>query len=127
MFFHILSGTNTSPLGLPQSHPGQDGTGAPTPPPPPTDGSGAPPPPPTDGSGAPAPPAPAAPPPDGPVAPAADGQDAGATPEPTAPEIDGTGAMGAALAVPEGSQQSYQVTANHINAVLALLRGWGWG
>ena len=136
----ILSGTNTSPMGLPQSQPdgtqasaapaadGQDGTGATAPPPPP----------PTDGSGAPAPPAPAAPPPDGsgapapaaPPPPAADGQDAGATPEPAAPGADsgdGTGAMGAALAVPEGSQQSYQVTANSFNAVLALLRGWGWG
>ena len=103
---------------------GQDGTGAPAPAAPPPDGSGAP------ASAAPA-------------APAADGQDGtGATPEPAAPGADsgdGTGAESvadggetnaapnAALAVPEGSQRSYQVTANSINAVLALLRGWGWG
>ena len=39
---------------------------------------------------------------------------------------DGTNAApNAALAVPEGHQRSYQVTANSINAVLALLKGWG--
>ena len=74
---------------------------------------------------------PPVPPPDGtgappPAAPAADGQDGTGAPPPAADAQDGTDAApDAALAVPEGPQPSYQVTADSINAVLALLRGWG--
>ena len=58
-----------------------------------------------------------------PPPPAADGDDGNGAPAPAGPGADGATA---ALVVPEVPQPNYQVSANSINAVLSLLRGWGY-